>query len=86
MSNIRAGKVSLSKYFFASSGDQLQQAKYFHVEKKKNQPLKCPMNISLHLQLPESSNVSLCTPVSTAMENINFIRISKHQSRTKDYI
>lgn len=44
------------------------------------------MNISLHLQLPESSNVSLCTPVSTAMENINFIRISKHQSRTKDYI
>lgn len=35
MSNIRAGKVSLSKYFFASSGDQLQQAKYFHVEKKK---------------------------------------------------
>lgn len=39
MSNVRAGKVSLSKYLFASSGDQLQEAKYFHVEKrKKNNP------------------------------------------------
>lgn len=35
MNNIKEGKVSLSKYLFASSGDQLQQAKHFHMEKNK---------------------------------------------------
>lgn len=33
MNNIREGKISLSKYLFAGSGDQTQQGKHFHVEK-----------------------------------------------------